>query len=285
LPRPCCDRGGAFDFFISFIKVIVGFAVLSSASLATQAEQTNPSETAVQLTIAEPAELNPTITQLARAFEQKNSKPVQITVEPWESRRSPTRKAPVFDALFSPDTSELHRLAASGALLSSSVREVARDQLVICVSPLVRVEFPPRNPLLGLKEKAVSSIAIPDPRTVYGKAAKQALKSIKVYSPVVAEKLAVGKDLSDVAQLMERGDASAAILPKSALQTYSLRGTRVIPIAQSLYPPIHIGAAVSRRSEHKQEAIQFLRFAVSPNGQEVFRQSGFSESKSPARKP
>jgi molybdenum ABC transporter molybdate-binding protein len=268
---------------MSFIKVIVGFAVLSSASLATQAEQTNPSETAVQLTIAAPAELDPAITQLARAFEHKSSKPVQITVEPWDSRRSPTRQAPVFDAIFSPDTSELQRLAASGAI--SSVREVASDQLVICISPLVRVEFPPRNPLLGLKEKAVSSIAIPDPHTVFGTAAKQALKSIKVYSPVIAEKLAVGKDLSDVAQLMEKGDASAAILPKSALQTYSLRGTRVIPIAQSLSPPIHIGAGVSRRSKHKQEAIQFLRFAVSPNGQEVFRQSGFSESKSPARKP
>jgi len=234
------------------------------------------------LTIAAPPELNPAITQLARAFEQKSSKPVQITFEPWESRRSPTRQPPVFDALFSPDTNEVQRLAASGAI--SSVREVARDQLVICVSPLVRVEFPPRNPLLGLKEKAVSSIVIPDPRTVYGKAAKQVLKSIKVYSPVIAEKLAVGKDLSDVAQLIERGDANAAILPKSALQTYSLRGTRVILIAQSLYPPIRMGAGVPRRSQHKQEAMRFLRFAVSPDGQEVFRQSGFSESKLPAHK-
>src|SRR5579864_3456911 len=264
---------------MSFTKVVVGLALLSSVSLATQAEQTNPPEAAVQLTIAAPAELNPAITQLARAFEQKSSKLVQITVEPWDNRRSPTKHAPVFDALFSQDTNELQRLAASGAVVASSVREVARDQLVICVSPLVRVEFPPRNPLLGLKEKAVSSIAIPDPRTVYGRAAKQALKSIKVYSPVIAEKLAVGKDLADVAQLMERGDSSAAILPKSALQTYSLRGTRVIPIAQSLYPPIRMGSGVSRRSKHKQEAMLFLKFAVSPDGQEVFRQSGFSEPK------
>jgi molybdenum ABC transporter molybdate-binding protein len=266
-------------------KVVVAVAVLSSASLSTQAEQTNPSDIAVQLTIAAPAELNPAITQLARAFEQKSGNRTQVTIEPWENRHSPTR-APVFDALFLPDTRELQRLAASGALLGSSLKEVARDQLVICVSPLVRVEFPPRSPLLGLKEKAVSRIAIPDPHTVYGRAAEQALKSIKVYSPVIAEKLAVGRDLSDVAQLMERGDASAAILPKSALQTYSLRGTRVIPIAQSLSPPIRMGAGVTRLSKHKQEAIQFLKFALSPDGQEVFRQSGFSESeRHSARKP
>src|SRR5579864_7875088 len=99
---------------MSFTKVVVGLALLSSVSLATQAEQTNPPAAAVQLTIAAPAELDPAITQLARAFEQKSSKPVQITVEPWENRRSPTKQAPVFDALFSPDTTELHRLAASG---------------------------------------------------------------------------------------------------------------------------------------------------------------------------
>jgi ABC-type molybdate transport system substrate-binding protein len=105
------------------------------------------------------------------------------------------------------------------------------------------------------------------------------LKSIKVYSPVIAEKLVVGKHLSDVAQLMERGDASAALLPISALQTYSLRGTRVIPIAQNLYSPIRMAAGLSQRSKHRQEAMQFLRFAVSPDGQAIFRQSGFSESK------
>src|SRR5579864_7762687 len=255
---------------------MLGCALFASPS--SPAQQEEPSRPETQLTIAAPAELNPAITQLARAFEQKSRQPVQVTVEHWENRRSPTR-TPVFDALFVLDTDELQRLAASGTITPNSIMEVARDQLVICISPLVRVEFPPRSPLLGLKEKAVSRIAIPDPRTVYGRAAKQALKSIKVYSPVIAEKLAVGKDLSDVAQLMERGDASAAILPKSALQTYSLRGTRVIPIAQSLYPPIRMGAGVTRRSKNKQEAMQFLRFAVSPDGQEVFRQSGFSESK------
>jgi molybdate transport system substrate-binding protein len=267
-------------------KVVVAVAVLSSASLSTQAEQTNPSDIAVQLTIAAPAELIPAITQLARAFEQKSGNRTQVTVEPWADSHSPLRSASTSDVVFSSDSRELQRLAASGALLGSSLKEVARDQLVICVSPLVRVEFPPRSPLLGLKEKAVSRIAIPDPHTVYGRAAEQALKSIKVYSPVIAEKLAVGRDLSDVAQLMKRGDASAAILPKSALQTYSLRGTRVIPIAQSLSPPIRTGAGVTRLSKHKQEATQFLRFGLSSDGQEVFRQSGFSESeRHSARKP
>jgi molybdenum ABC transporter molybdate-binding protein len=262
---------------------ILGWALIASATASSPQEDASSPET--QLTIAAPAEFNPVITQLARVFEQKSvgqrsgNRIHVVIVEPPTNLHSSITGRSFADAIFLSDIKDIQRLATSGALLGSSVKEVARDQLVICISPLVRVEFPPRSPLLGLKEKAVSSIAIPDPRTVYGRAAKQTLKSIKVYSPVIAEKLAVGKDLSDVAQLMERGDSSAAILPKSALQTYSLRGTRVIPIAQSLYTPIRMGAGVTRRSKHQQEAIRFLKLAVSPDGQEVFRQSGFSETK------
>ena len=257
------------------------------ASPSNPAQQEEPSSPVTQLTIAAPAELNPAITQLARAFEEKSSEQksdrrIRVVVQATASLHSSIADRSVFDAIFSPDTSELQRLAASGAI--SSVRDVARDQLVICVSPLVRAYFPPRNPLLGLKEKVVSRAVIPDRQTIYGRAATQALKSIKIYSHQLAEKLEVGKDLSDVAELMERGDASAAILPKSALETYSLRGTRVIPLAQNLYSPIRIGAGVSRRSKHKEEAAQFLRFAVSPEGKQIFAQSGFSEPKRAANR-
>jgi len=229
------------------------------------------------LTAAAPAELNPAVSALARTFEQKSSKPVQVTLEALPVSHSLLRRPPDFDAVFSSDSRELQRLVASGAISPNSVKVVARDQLVICISPLVRLEFPPRNPLLGLKEKAVSSIAIPDPHTVYGRAAKQALKSIKVYSPVIAEKLAVGSDLSDVAQLMKKGDASAALLPQSALETYSLRSTRVIPLAQKLYNPLRMEAGLAGR----REASEFLRFSVSEDGKTIFRQSGFSESQRP----
>jgi ABC-type molybdate transport system substrate-binding protein len=124
LSRPL-RQGGGFDFFMSFaFKVLLGLAVLSSASLVTQAEPTNPSD-AAQLTITAPAELKPAITQLARAFEQKSSKPLQVTVEPGENRRSPIKKAPDFDALFSPDVTELQRLMRlnleSKALIARSI--------------------------------------------------------------------------------------------------------------------------------------------------------------------
>ena len=240
------------------------------------------SKPTVHLTIAVPAELDPAITRLARAFERKNNNTVQITVEALLDSHSVLRMRTNFDVMFSSDSRQLRRLASSGAI--GSTREVARDQVVICVSPVVRADFPPRNPLLGLKEKVVSRIVIPDRRTVYGATANQALKSIKIYSPVIAEKLAVGKDLSDIAEQMERGDASAAVLPQSAVETYSLRGTRVIPVPQNLYPPIRLQAGLARRSKHPREAAEFLRFAASDDGKAILRQSGFSEPQRTVRR-
>ena len=257
-------------------RVIFGLTVLSGTLLVT-AEPANPPEAAVRLTVATSAELNPAVSALARTFEQKSSHPVQVTVEALTDTHSLLRRPFHFDAVFSNDSRELQRLVTSGAILPNSVKEVARDRLVICISPLVRVEFPPRNPLLGLKEKAVSSIAIPDPHRVYGRAAEQALKVIKIYSPVIAEKLAVGNDVSDVAQSMKRGDASVALLPESALETYSLRSTRVIAVATNLYPPIRMEAGLVRRSQHLREASKFLQFSVSKDGKAIFRRSGFSE--------
>jgi molybdate transport system substrate-binding protein len=256
------------------LLLIILCSVLAPASAPL--EELPASKATVQLTIAAPAELSSAITRLARAFEQKSKKPVHVEIAALADFHSTLRRPANFDAVFSIDSRALQRLAASGMIVPSSGDEVASDQLALCVSPLVGVEFPARNPLLGLKEKAISSIAIPDPRTVYGRAAKQALNSIKVYSPVIAEKLAVG-NLSAVAELMERGDSSVALLPQSALQTYSLRGTRVIPVPRNLYPPIRMRAALARQSSHKRQAIEFLRFVVSDDGKVILRQSGFSE--------
>jgi len=266
--------GVRFTFF--------GFAAFAAARASGRPAEIPASGPAVQLTIAAPAELNPAITRLARAFEQKSKRPVQVTVVAWLDPHSPPRRTPNFDAVFSSDRPQLQRLAASGTISSSQA--VARDPLVICVSPLVRAYFPPRNPLVGLKEKVVSRIVIPDGHTVYGAAANQALKSIKVYKHQLAEKLEVGKDLSDIADLMERGDVSAALLPQSALETYSLRGARVIPIPQNLYPQIRMEAALARRSKHPREAAEFLRFAASDDGKAIFRQSGFLEPRRPSQK-
>jgi molybdate transport system substrate-binding protein len=232
--------------------------------------------TGVEISVAAPAGLNAAITEVARAFEQKTGNHVRLTFADSASLNSQIRGGATFDAVFSADMKDVRRLVASRAAVAGSVTEYARDELVICISPIVRFQFPPGNPLLALRDKTISHIAIPDPQhTTSGKVAEEALRAGRDYDLAVRRKLLIGKDNSQVAQLLENGEADVALLPATAARAFGLWGARVIPISPSLYPPIRMGAVVIMRSKRRSEALEFLRFAASSDGRTIFRREGF----------
>jgi molybdenum ABC transporter molybdate-binding protein len=146
----------------------------------------------------------------------------------------------------------------------------------MCISPTVRFQFPPGNPLLALRDKTISHIAVSDPqKTTSGKVVEAALKTNRDYDLAVRRKLLIGKDNSEVAQFLEHGDADVALLPMTAARASGLWGARVIPISPRLYPPIRMGAVVMMRSRRRSEALVFLKFAASPDGRKIFRADGF----------
>jgi molybdate transport system substrate-binding protein len=230
----------------------------------------------IEVSVAAPAGLNSAMTEVARAFEQKTGRHVRLTFADSASLSSQLRDGSTLDALFSADMQDVRRLAASHVVVASSVTEYARDQLVMCISPVVRFPFQPGNPLLALRDKTISHIAIPDPqKQTSGKVAEEALKANRDYDAAVRRKILIGKDDSEVAQFLEHGDADVALLPMTAARASGLFGARVIPISQRLYPPIRMGAGVLFRSTHHSEALEFVRFAASPDGKAIFRREGY----------
>jgi molybdate transport system substrate-binding protein len=230
----------------------------------------------VEISVAAPAGLNATLAEVAQAFEEKTGRHVRLTFADSASLYSQIRGGATFDAFFSADMQDVRRLAASRAVVASSVTEYARDELVMCISPIVRFQFPPGNPLLALRDKTISHIAIPDPqKTTSGKVAEEALKAGGEYDAAVRRKILIGKDISEVAQFMEHGDADVALLPMTAARASGLWGARVIPIPPRLYPPMRMGAGVLIRSKRRSEALEFLRFAASPDGRTIFRREGY----------
>jgi molybdate transport system substrate-binding protein len=230
----------------------------------------------VEISVAAPAGLNATLTEVARAFEEKTGRHVRLTFADSASLYSQILGGATFDAFFSADMQDVRRLAASRAVVASSVTEYARDELLMCISPIVRFPFPPGNPLLALRDKTISHIAIPDPqKTASGKVAEEALKAGREYDAAVRRKILIGKDNSEVAQFMEHGDADVALLPMTAARASGLWGARVIPISPRLYPPMRMGAGVLIRSKRRSEALEFLRFAASSDGRAIFRREGY----------
>jgi len=229
----------------------------------------------VELKIAAADELSPALAELAGAFEKKTGRHIDLTFADSASLFSQIRKGDAFDAFFPADISEVRRLSSSGVTMGLSVTEYARNGLVLCVSPMVPVEFPREHPLAPLKDKSIAHIAIPDPhRTPSGRAAVEAMKAAHVYEEIERRKLWVGDGISQTAQHVQEGAADVALLPVTA--ECSSWGARAIPIPPNLYRPIAMGAAVVTRSKHHQETYAFLRFAASPAGTAIFSRYGFS---------
>ena len=230
----------------------------------------------VEISVAAPAGLNATLAEVAQAFEEKTGLHVRLTFADSASLYSQIRGGATFDAVFSADMQDVRRLAASRVVVASSVTEYARDELVMCISPIVRFQFPPGNPLLALRDKTISHIAIPDPqKTTSGKVVEEALKAGREYDAAVRRKILIGKDNSEVAQFMEHGDADVALLPMTAARASGLCGARVIAIPPRLYPPIRKGAVVIDEIEAPFGALEFLRFAASSDGKAIFRREGY----------
>jgi molybdate transport system substrate-binding protein len=269
---------------VNMRDIAVGLALLT-LGCGVAVPQSSPHNTAgggaddgtvVEISVLAPAGLNAVMTDVARAFQSKTGNHVRLTFEESGRLYTQTRSGPTFDAAFLADMQDVRRLTASRSAVAASATEYAHDQLVMCISPTVRFQFPPGNPLLALRDKTISHIAIPDPKkTTSGKIAEAALKADRDYDLAVRRKLLIGKDNAEVAEFMVHGDADVGLLPMTAARAAGLWGARMIPVSPRLSPPIRMGAVVMMRSNRRAEAIAFVRFAASSGGQKIFRAEGF----------
>jgi molybdate transport system substrate-binding protein len=269
-----------------FNLVLLTAAVSGSVPHQERRPGSDPSAAGVGLAIAASEDLKSPLTELGQEFEQKTGERIQFTFADSASLLRQIRSGPAFDAVFLPEMSDVRRLAVSGAVTSNSVTEYARDPLVLCFAPSVHIEPRLGNPLLLLTDKRIPLIAIASPQhTAFGKITVQALTAVHIYDPEFKRKLVVGQDVAEVAQLLEKGGADVALLPGSAIHTYQLTSLRVIPVIPNhVYSPIRKGAGVLKRSKHPRQALEFLRFAASPEGRAIFRRAGFDEPQRAAKR-
>jgi len=234
----------------------------------------------VELTVGAASELDPALTAVAQSFEEKTGNHVQLEFGDPAGLYLKVKNGGAFDAFFSSDMDHPQRLAASGAALRGSLTEYAHDGLILCFSPTMRVPIPPDNPLLVLKDKDISHVALADPKhTAAGKLAIADLQAAHLNDLSVRRKFKIGDDMAQTAQFAESGNAEVALLPMSATHSNQVWGLRMIAIPPNFDRPMRMGAVVITRSKHRREALEFLKFAASPEGQAIFEHYGFYGSR------
>ena len=181
--------------------------------------------------------------------------------------------APV-DLFISASPVELERLAIGERIERETRTTLAGNRLVIVVP---RGAEPPAD-LAGLALPRFKRIAVGNPRTVpAGRYARQSLVANGIVDQVDS-RLVYAENALQIAALVERGEADAAIL--FATDAAAFGPVREIPDA--LHAPILCEGAVVSDAVAGERAEAFLRFLASSVGREIFVKHGFDAPRTTA---
>jgi len=129
-----------------------------------------------------------------------------------------------------------------------------------------------------LKDADIGKIAIGNPKTApYGVAAKEALKSTKIYD-TIKDKLVFGESISQtVSYVMSAADIG--IIAKSSLYAPQMSKYKEAihwsEIDEKLYTPIDQGMVILKRAEGDAEVKAFYDFMLSNKAKKILKKYGY----------
>jgi molybdate transport system substrate-binding protein len=242
------------------------------SSLSWAQDRNHPAE----LLVAAAADLSSALKDIADSYEKKTGVKVRLSFGASGALTQQIQNGAPFDIFFSADMDYPRRLIASGEADPNSLYQYAVGRLVLWVSadsPL-DVEHQEMNILL---EPSVKKIAIANPQHApYGRAAVAALKHAGLYDRL-ADRLVVGENVSQAAQFVESGNAQAGFVALAHASAPAMRGKgKYWQIPADYYPPLVQGVVILSRSQHKNEAAEFLSYIKTKDVAEVWRKYGFA---------
>ncbi len=218
--------------------------------------------------------LTEAITGVADAFAAAgHPRPVVVLAGSQALARQIIAGAPA-GVFISADSEWMDAVAAAGALVPGSRRNIAGNRLVL----VVPADRPRRARLVNGFDLAAfvgtGRWTTGDPDSVpIGRYARAALQSLGAWDGAVAQ-LARAENVRSALAFVERGDAAAGVVYATdarASQRVAVAG--VFPAAS--YPPIRYPAALVRAGDNP-EAGAFLAFLRSARGQAILQAQGFT---------
>jgi molybdate transport system substrate-binding protein len=240
--------------------VLAATLALCAAVSVAQSPAPNPN----LLHVAAAADLQPVLPALAEAYQRATGVKIVSSFGSSATLTQQITNGDPQDLFLSADMAHPQMLAAA-KLTDGAPVSYATGALVLWAR-----NDSPAQPLSldSLTSPRVTRIAVAnDAHAPYGLAATQALTSLGLLSRV-KQKLVIGENIAQTAQLAESGNAQAGLisltLANSAL--YRALGS-FIPIPARAYQPLHQGAVVLQSSQQKQLAHDFLRWLTSASVQ------------------
>jgi len=239
------------------------------------AQQTGSKE----LTVAAAADLSSALKEITDGYRQETGVNVKLSFGASGALTQQIENGAPFDLFFSADMDYPRRLIAEHDADAASLYEYAIGKLVLWVpadSPL----DPEHKGFEILFDPSVKKIAIANPEHApYGRAAVAALKHAGVYDRI-ADKLVLGENVSQAAQFAESGNAQAGFVALAHAVAPSMQGKgKYWIVPEGDYPPLAQGAVIVSKSQHKNEAAEFVAFIKTNGITQLLRKYGFAVPK------
>lgn len=227
------------------------------------------------LRIAAAADLQPLLPDVLRAFEQATGIHAEATYESSATLTQQIFNGAPFDLFLAADTSFPQRLIDKGLARESKPLVYARGTLVLWARKDAPVLHGLPLSFAVLRNPALSSVAIANPRNApYGRAAQAAIESMHLTS-TLTPKLRVAANIAQAAQYADSGNAEVGFLSLTSASTARLEADGTfLRVPPETYPPILQGAVVLRHAQNGSGAARLLDYLRTPAIGSTLRQKG-----------
>lgn len=239
---------------------------------STSAPSQNPAET-VELTISAAASMTDALKDIQKAYETKNPT-IKLNFNFGASgalQQQIEQGAPT-DLFLSAATKNMKALVDKQLIDTNQQKKILTNELVAVIASDAKA---PIGNVGDLSKAEVKNVAIGIPESVpAGSYAKEALTNTKLWDSLQA-KMVQGKDVRQVLQYVETGNADVGFVYKTDART-SQKVKVAFAVDPKTYTPVEYPIGIVKATKHSKEADSFYTYLQSKEALDVFVKYGFT---------
>lgn len=250
--------------------IITSFMVIALVGCGTTKQSTESKES--KLTVSAAASLTESLNDLKEGYEKQSSSTVNFNfASSGQLQKQIEQGAPV-DVFISASKDKMDKLQQKDLIDKDSREDFLKNNLVLIVSKEFKDKIKNIDDLKNISSK--DKVAMGEPESVpAGKYGKQTLKYYNLYDKL-KDNLVFGKNVKQVAQFVENGEAVAGIVFES--DSTVLKESYVAEIIEDkAHKPIVYPVAIINNSKNKEAAKEFIKYLKSGKGQKAFKSHKF----------
>ncbi|NMM62319.1 molybdate ABC transporter substrate-binding protein [Clostridium sp. P21] len=257
-------------------KNLVVLSVLASILIFSGCSQKNAEsakESPKNITISAAASLKESLTEIQPKFEKDNNIKLTFNFGASGTLQKQIEQGAPSDVFISAGKQQMDKLESENLIDKDSRKNLLNNKLVLIVSKDYKDKIKSTSDLVNISAK----IAMGEPTVVpAGQYGKESLEKLNLMDKL-KDKIVYAKDVKQVVQYVENGEAAAGIVYKSDATVLKNSSIAEV-ISESSHKQIVYPEAIVTASKEKESAKKFLDYLTKDSSKESFKKYGFDIS-------